>query len=279
MNEPRASVWPVALGALSVVVAVAAATTFFRSEPEKTPHNVTDFHEETCDGPRLERADVRSWVARTPRNASESWTRLVMLRQNHCRLARRLRESAHAAMRVYERYEPIGPRPATFVSSDRMGPCTVLGQDFLRADDQGEFGGGIDVLSEDGGGERIFEDNVRALAVTSAGVIGIGGVAHGGIEYATLVAIDTADGSPHVRARACLPAAPMDAAVDEDGTLLVALAVPWRWSQLKPDPRDMTIAVDDDGTLYELGCDTGRSGGRLDVAWDASLKRCWHTTW
>ena len=100
-----------------------------------------------------------------------------------------------------------------------------------------------------------------------------------GIEYATLVAVDVVHGSPRVTARACLPGAPVGAAVDEDGTLLVALAVPWRWSQVKPDARDMTVAVDDDGALYELGCDTGRSGERLDVVWDTSLERCWHTTW
>ena len=274
MTEPHLSAWPTAIAGLSVLVIVAAATTMFRSQPARAPRGVTDVHGETCDGPRLERADVRHWVGRTSRDASESWSRLVRLQQNHCGLARRLRETAHNALRIYGMDDTVGTRSPTFVSSERMGSCLALGKDFLRADDDGEFGGGIDVLSDGGGGSRIFDHNVRVLASTSAGVIGVGGLAHLGIEYGTLVAIDIVDGEPRAAAVACLPATPMDAAVDEDGTLLVALAVPWRLPQVKADLRDMTVAVDDDGALYELGCDTGRSGRRLDVAWDASLKRC-----
>ena len=274
MTEPSPNVWPSAIAALSVLVVVAAATTMFRSQPEKAAPSVTDPHGETCDGPQLERADARPWVGRTPRNVSESWSRLVSLQQNHCALARRLRETAHNAVRIYGLDDTMGTPSPTFVSSGRLGSCLALGQDFLRADDDGEFGGGIDVLSDGGGGSRIFHHNVRVLASTSAGVIGVGGLSHLGIEYGTLVAIDVVDGGPRAEAVACLPAAPMDAAVDEDGTLLVALAVPWRLPQVEPDVRDMTVAVDDDGALYELGCDTGRSGKRLDVTWDASMTRC-----
>lgn len=255
------TVTALAMGATAVLV-VSATTMLVRSRSEMVPEDVTDPHGDVCDGPRVERADVRRRTA--PRDASESWSRLVAL-QRHCPLARRLRDLGAAAVRARQ-HTPL------LRSSNRMGPCMLVGGDFLRAVDDGEFGGSIDVLSEDASERRIFDDNVSALAATSAGLVGVGGLSHLGLQRTNLIALDVGDGPPHVTSIACFPVAPIAAEVASDGTLLVALG--WPSDLPRPDHWEKTIALDDDGTFYDLGCDPGRLGARLDVTWQTDLKDC-----
>ena len=156
--------------------------------------------------------------------------------------------------------------------SARSGLCVSVNDAALFAVDVGEWGGGVDVVDRRGR-RKVFDGNVKRLVRTSAGLVAVGGLAHMLSDWGYLgeLAIDAR--GPRVVSLACLPSNPENVAVDDDGTLVLVLTVyPWapNCTSTPRAPREMTIALDDDGSLYDIACHTGNPGERLPISWDTS---------
>jgi hypothetical protein len=140
-----------------------------------------------------------------------------------------------------------------------MGRCMLLGDQTLRARDRGEWDGSLNACKAGASGEAIFDRaGVRALAATSAGVIAVVDYAYGA---SGLVEIGMVEGEPRAVSMTCLRGHVQSMTVADDGTLLLGVM-------------NTVIAVDDDGTLYDLACDDEDASHRLDAAWANGFYRC-----